>query len=327
MAANHESDNRFSTGVQCLGVPLVDDYLRRVSDAFSHVPFVSVGSGCGAIEETVASDVDWICIDPAPQSYASPLGSHPPPVVLAPMYPRVEDLISARGTEIVGSCLMFLNWAPPSDTYDMDAIHDLHPLAIVAIYDRAHAAGGELFHQWMHIGHPGYIQVVQTHTSPNTGRFFVEQDVIITLLARQDQASHTPPAQWRDLPGSLPFDIIEHGNTFGLPDQFTIANDPTGFREMCSVLDARFRAYGIIDFGRFTQFVEAVVPILRSPGERDPHEFMPVIGLFMQTLVCQGRATTNDLAQIVRYIGYYMPPPYTNLDTLAHLIQTLFGSA
>lgn len=118
--------------------------LVGLQEAYAACPIVSVGSGVGEWEKRLeAKGVPVICVDPAPNSFDDRK------VFKAPEYGTVADLIAAR-SEVVGNCILLLIWASPNDSkYDIEAVRDLKPRVVVALYGSDGAAGGEQFRRWV----------------------------------------------------------------------------------------------------------------------------------------------------------------------------------
>lgn len=117
------------------------------------LPVVSMGSGSATLEYKVQQKnekIRWICVDPTPSSWCA--GE----VMIKPQYASVEDLVAAE-PELVGKCVLFLNWCLPNESrYDYDAVMLLQPIAFLSTVEFLEvgletpsgngSAGGELFH-------------------------------------------------------------------------------------------------------------------------------------------------------------------------------------
>ena len=170
--------------VKLLGVDLVLRYISEVSEHYK-VTVMSVGSGRGQIE-AAAENVDWVCVDPDPTSFSK--GE----LHRAPDYDYVDSAIKAR-PELVGKCVVFLNWCPPNGDhrFDVEAIEKLKPLAVLSTYEiyfgLGGAAGSDDFHDWLDAvfeGKNDYQQVSTTRLSDETlGRL----DVRISWLHLRDR--------------------------------------------------------------------------------------------------------------------------------------------
>jgi hypothetical protein len=127
-----------------------------------NIPIISMGSGTGVIEHMATTSyyskynklMNWICIDidNNPLDFPSQARTHMNAPLMKIDYNSVDQLIDDK-KEIVGKCILFLNWCLPNDsTYDFDAIIKLKPLAVFSIYevynDSFGAAGGEKFFDW-----------------------------------------------------------------------------------------------------------------------------------------------------------------------------------
>ena len=134
------------------GIKTVMDNMRQfIANYPTDIALISVGSGNGALESRITEDCgkNIICVDPDPKSYY-----RIPEIVKVPDYPLVKDLVSAS-PEIVGNCLLLLNWCNPNDSeYDFEAIQLLKPIAFISIYESflgdSGAAGGEKFFKYIH---------------------------------------------------------------------------------------------------------------------------------------------------------------------------------
>jgi hypothetical protein len=139
----------YNKGIQSFGENLIMNIINEFSTYYDNISFVSVGSGLGGIEYSsnqLYNDINWICIDPDPNNYHSNKTIQP---FIKPQYNYCDDLIRDK-PEIVGNCILFLNWCEPNNSrYDYDAIIALKPLGILTIYELFYeengAAGGELF--------------------------------------------------------------------------------------------------------------------------------------------------------------------------------------
>ncbi len=150
----------FNKGIKSFGEVQVKKILESFNKRFNK-PIVSIGSGSGSIEHYTNNNntniIKWILIDPYPDSFH---GS----VVMEPNYAYLDDLINTN-KEIIGNCLLFLNWCEPNNTdYDYEAIIKLNPIAICSIYEEYEscngAAGGEKFFNWTKNNN---YQVIEEH--------------------------------------------------------------------------------------------------------------------------------------------------------------------
>lgn len=136
----------YSTGVLLLGPENVHEYIRNVC-VVSKLPIISVGSGNGVIERELESafGIQIICVDPTPLSWSMEHAKY-----RAPDFATVEDLVSQH-PELIDQCNVFINWAFPTHSYDMEAVHLLRPRNVVTITDVGplRGAGGRFFHTWM----------------------------------------------------------------------------------------------------------------------------------------------------------------------------------
>ncbi len=148
----------FNKGIKSFGENQVKIILESFYTKFK-IPIVSIGSGSGSIEHYTKSNINWILIDPNPISFH---GS----VIMEPNFSYIDDLITDN-PNIVGNCLLFLNWCDPNDSeYDYEAIIKLQPIAICSIYDiyddSYGAAGGEKFYNWT-INENNNYQCIEEH--------------------------------------------------------------------------------------------------------------------------------------------------------------------
>ncbi len=148
----------FNKGIKSFGEQEVKKILESFYKKFN-IPIVSIGSGSGSIEHYTKSTINWILVDPKPSSFH---GS----VVIEPHFSYVDDLINNK-PEIVGNCLLFLNWCDPNESeYDYEAIIKLKPIAIFSIYEIYEnsygAAGGQKFFNWT-INENNNYQCIEEH--------------------------------------------------------------------------------------------------------------------------------------------------------------------
>lgn len=136
--------------VRGFGADTVLQWIASLSQRYS-LPWVSVGSGNGALESRCSGD--WLLVDPEPLSYASQGLSQP---YRAPDYASVEQLLGAR-PQLRGRCLLLLNWPlPNASSYDREAIELLQPVAVLALtelfYGGHGAAGSRRLQEWRESG-------------------------------------------------------------------------------------------------------------------------------------------------------------------------------
>jgi hypothetical protein len=140
-------------GIRSLGHDLVLTYVQHLADSYDDCPIVSLGSGMGAIESMFPADVAprLIYVDPdyGVYRYDEPNGSGM--AFRTPDFDTVRDLVATR-PEIVGACVLFLDWCHPNASdIDMEAVELLRPRGILAIIERLGTrngyAGGERFHR------------------------------------------------------------------------------------------------------------------------------------------------------------------------------------
>lgn len=132
------------------GMEVSENILLKFVESYK-LPVVSVGSGSATLEHKIQQKnekIRWICVDPTPSSWCS--GE----VMIKPQYASVEDLVAAE-PELVGKCVLFLNWCFPNKSrYDYDAVILLQPVAFLSTVEFLEvgrefpngSAGGELFH-------------------------------------------------------------------------------------------------------------------------------------------------------------------------------------
>jgi hypothetical protein len=158
MAANiSRAHAQLNKGVRSFGVDVVVAHVKSFSSSNGcTLPVVSVGSGMGAVE-SLTDGVPWILVDPAPMSFANHPDDYDGEGAVEPLrmpdYPLVKDLVLAK-PEIVGNCLLFLNWCEPNDSdYDYEAVEQLKPRGVLSLIELYHglpgAAGGDKFHDWL----------------------------------------------------------------------------------------------------------------------------------------------------------------------------------
>ncbi|VBB18124.1 hypothetical protein YASMINEVIRUS_587 [Yasminevirus sp. GU-2018] len=146
----------YNRAIRCIGPDVVITAIEQFA-LFYKMPVVSIGSGLAQIEfdaqksvKEKGFDVELICVDPDPKSFAK---NDEPTVYIEPAFPHVKDLIDSK-PDIVGSCVLFLNWCCPNESeYDFEAIQLLKPVGVMTICERfnggAGAAGGAKFHKWL----------------------------------------------------------------------------------------------------------------------------------------------------------------------------------
>jgi len=131
---------------------MIDNFYNKYK-----VPIISMGSGLGAIEylsKNHNNNIDWICIDNDNNPVDFPPNNNQQKPFMEINYNSCDKLIE-NNSEIVGNCILFLNWCLPNDSYyDYEAIIKLKPIAVLSIYEifdnESGASGGYLFHNWVH---------------------------------------------------------------------------------------------------------------------------------------------------------------------------------
>jgi hypothetical protein len=112
----------------------------------NHLPVISVGAGCAALEKYVEwkLGITITCVDPDPESYAEGR-----PIFIKPLYPTVQNLIY-RTSAYTNNCILFICNALGTG-YDYDAVKLLKPKVVIAIYDPISCiSGSDCFNEWVH---------------------------------------------------------------------------------------------------------------------------------------------------------------------------------
>ena len=142
------NDKYLNIAIRRFGKDLCLDTLYRFFIIFPGITRLSIGSGNGYFEhlysEKFKDEPPIICIDPNPLSYESKDLVKP---FTRPEYPTAEAFKAVNPeTETV----LFINWSgpDPENTYDIDAIKLLKPLAFFIIYAErdsglSHQAGSD----------------------------------------------------------------------------------------------------------------------------------------------------------------------------------------
>jgi hypothetical protein len=106
---------------------------------------ISVGSGFGHIERLFSPfwtlDKNVYLIDPSPDSFSPKLAEQ---VRWPPNYPYLNDLVTSH-PEVIGNNGLFIMWANPGYSYDVEAIQILQPRTILVCYEQSGVAGSEEF--------------------------------------------------------------------------------------------------------------------------------------------------------------------------------------
>ncbi len=171
--SNHNNSLHYNKGIRSFGDKIVINLINEFSRYYDNINFVSIGSGLGGIEyssKQLYNNINWICVDPDPNNYHSDKSILP---FIKPQYNYCDDLIRDK-PEIVGNCILFLNWCEPNKSrYDYDAIIALKPLGILTIYElfgnNNGAAGGELFHNYLIRNRLEYNMKRSLHLLPYSG--------------------------------------------------------------------------------------------------------------------------------------------------------------
>ena len=143
-------------------IELVAEELLKFCQHYPGLPLISVGSGFGYLErETIKLfpfQPEFILIDPAPDSYQSPLplgmdqnqGQVRKQFGLKPHYALLRDLFIDQPRLFVGNCsLLLLNWCDyGKNPYDLGAVFLLRPRAIFLITHKGKSANSKQFHRY-----------------------------------------------------------------------------------------------------------------------------------------------------------------------------------
>ncbi len=165
---DEESINKlFNLGIKSFGYKNVINIISSFYNYYK-LPFVSIGSGIGAIEyftKKQNDNIEWICIDnnDNPNDFPPSAKNYINKPLMKIDYKLCQDLIN-NNPSIINNCIIFLNWCLPNDsTYDYEAIIKLKPLAILSIYEECDdmmsgAAGGEMFYNWIYNNTDYYVK-------------------------------------------------------------------------------------------------------------------------------------------------------------------------
>lgn len=135
-------------GINALGLPLLIRYFNTVSlEKEGQQVWISVGSGRGSIEALIAErcGLDFICVDPYPNCWQKEVEGV---TTVEPSFPTVEALITER-PELKGNCNLFLNWTPPGDRFDCEALKLLEPNLVMSIIESGGGSGSLEFIRWL----------------------------------------------------------------------------------------------------------------------------------------------------------------------------------
>ena len=175
---NEENLNSlFNLGIKSFGYKNVIDIINSFYNNYK-LPFVSIGSGIGAIEflaKKQHEDIEWICIDNQenPIDFPPSAKNNIDKPLMNIDYLSIDELIN-KNNSIVNNCIIFLNWCLPNDScYDFEAIIKLKPIAVLSIYEDfdgiSGAAGGEMFYNWIqnnndyHLKEKNYLYADKYH--------------------------------------------------------------------------------------------------------------------------------------------------------------------
>jgi hypothetical protein len=120
------------------------------------LPIVAIAIGTGAIEgqlrkilkqtsDTLASTATWHGVDPDPTSFQSQYPRDG--IFLVPEAATGPDLLKLR-PELAGECVLLMIWCDYDLDYDMEAIEQFRPRAVVCISADG-CAGGPRFREWL----------------------------------------------------------------------------------------------------------------------------------------------------------------------------------
>ena len=116
------------------------------------LPIISVGSGRGELEKSLCNqlpELKIITIDPDPNSYTPKDTSQLYCDGIPPKYDDVDSLLESQPS-IKRECVLLIPWAFPNKSYyDYDALVDLEPKYVIAIYEVIGGACGANFHEWL----------------------------------------------------------------------------------------------------------------------------------------------------------------------------------
>jgi hypothetical protein len=142
----------FNKGILSFGKDVVIKIINEFYNTYNNLPFISIGSGYGAIElaSNINNNINWICVDIDPLTF--PIKQYLNKPLTKVDYKTTDELIKYNPS-IVNNCIIFLNWCEPNEsTYDYEAIIKLKPKAILSIYEvfdnNYGAAGGKKFFEW-----------------------------------------------------------------------------------------------------------------------------------------------------------------------------------
>lgn len=135
---------------------IIADYVLSASEESDYI--ISVGSGCGQLENYIEKKIGKtiICIDPKPESSINGNyhGNNCTKIIKSPNYGMLDDFLNEVQTKDKKITLMLI-WSPPNgydgtnNDYDIEAIFKLKPSNIIILYDVTGCAGSSFLHYWL----------------------------------------------------------------------------------------------------------------------------------------------------------------------------------
>jgi hypothetical protein len=146
-------NKHFNIGIRSFRIEVVLDALHKFLSAYPEKESISVGSGNGILEHEYANKYfkNILCIDPNWNSFLSEGLTKP---FMKPDFKDVIEILFYR-PEVVGNCVLILNWCDPRKHYDYDAVRELQPLAFFTIREPddpstpGSVAGSPTFHKFL----------------------------------------------------------------------------------------------------------------------------------------------------------------------------------
>ena len=147
----HKMSDGINFGIKGLGKDECLEMCCKFIEANPGLAIISVGSGAGRLESWIQErwSRDVTCVDPSP-IFGFSINFRLKKPFMKPKYDYVDDLITEK-PEYVGNCILLLIWAPPNETYDLEAVRKLQPrafLTMMSLYKPCiyfTMAGGEKF--------------------------------------------------------------------------------------------------------------------------------------------------------------------------------------
>lgn len=123
----------FNPAMSMFGIEKITKIVRDA--ALYNKTLVSVGSGIAKLEHETG--LNWICIDPAPDSYIKRN------VYIYPEYSTVEKYLESG--KYPGDCVLLLNWPyhGDHDGYDSEAVEKLNPQRVILIGETMGGSGSQ----------------------------------------------------------------------------------------------------------------------------------------------------------------------------------------